>query len=56
MNRNELGQRLAQEAREALPNVRQVVPEEEDWVRTLRAVQGRSIQRQMGRGRSQLER
>jgi hypothetical protein len=55
MNRNELGQRLAQEAREELSQVGQVMPEEEDWVRTLRAVQGRSIQQQM-RGRSQLER
>jgi hypothetical protein len=52
MNRNELGQRLAQEVREGLPQVRQVMPEEEDWVRTLRAVQGRSIQQQMQRGRS----
>jgi hypothetical protein len=55
-NRDELGQRVAEEAREGLPRVRQVMPEEEDWVRSLRAVQGRSIQRQMGRGRSQLER
>jgi hypothetical protein len=56
MNRNEVGRRLAQEAREDLPQVRQVMPEEEDWVRTLRAVQGRSIQQQMQRGRSGLER
>jgi hypothetical protein len=56
MNRDDLGQRLAEEAREGLPRVRQVVPEEEDWVRTLRAVQGRSIQQQMQRGRSGLER
>jgi hypothetical protein len=51
MNRNELGQRLAEKAREALPNVRQVMPEEEDWVRSLRAVQGRSIQQQIGRSK-----
>jgi hypothetical protein len=56
MNRDELGQRLALEAREGLPQVRQVMPEEEDWVRSLRAVQGRSIQAQMMRGRSGLER
>jgi hypothetical protein len=56
MNRNELGQRLAQEVREGLPQVRQVMPEEEDWVRTLRAVQGRSIQQQMRKGRSGFER
>jgi hypothetical protein len=41
MNRDELGQRLAEETRKGLPQVRQVMPEEEDWVRTLRAVQGR---------------
>jgi hypothetical protein len=52
MNRDEMGQRLAEEAREGLPQVRQVMPEEEDWVRSLRAVQGRSIQQQMMRGRS----
>jgi hypothetical protein len=56
MNRDEQGQRLAEEVREALPQVRQVMPEEEDWVRSLRAVQGRSIQAQMMRGRSDLER
>jgi Plasmid recombination enzyme len=56
MNRDELGQRLTQEAREELPQVRQVMPEEEDWVRSLRAVQGRSIQQQMQKGRSGLER
>jgi hypothetical protein len=56
MNWDELGQRLAEEAREGLPQVREVMPEEEDWVRTLRAVQGRSIQRQMQRGRGGMER
>jgi hypothetical protein len=56
MNRDELGQRLAEETREVLPQVRQVIPEEEDWVRTLRAVQGRSIQQQMQKGRSSRER
>jgi hypothetical protein len=56
VNRDELGQRLAEEARVELPQVRQVMPEEEDWVRSLRAVQGRSIQQQMMRGRSGLER
>jgi hypothetical protein len=56
MNRDELGQRLAETARVELPQVRQVMPEDEDWVRTLRAVQGRSIQQQMQRGRSGLER
>jgi hypothetical protein len=56
MNRDELGERLAEEAREGLPQVRQVMPEAADWVRTLRAVQGRSIQQQMQKGRSGLER
>jgi hypothetical protein len=55
MNRDERGQRLAEEARAGLPQVRQLMPEEEDWVRSLRAVQGRSIQQQMQKGRSGLE-
>jgi Plasmid recombination enzyme len=58
MNRDELGQRLAQAAREGLPEVRQVMPEEEDWMRALRGVQERAIRRGVeGRSKNtQLER
>jgi hypothetical protein len=56
MNQNGVGQRLAQEAREELPQVRQVVPEQPDWVQTLQVEQARSIQQQMQRERSGLER
>jgi Plasmid recombination enzyme len=56
MNRDEVGRRLAEEAKEALPDVRQVMPEQGDWVERMRVVQARSIQRQMQRGRGGLER
>jgi hypothetical protein len=58
MNRDALGERLAQEAREGLPQVKQMQPEGVDWVESLRvgmarsvkdAVQGRSKDAQMER-------
>jgi Plasmid recombination enzyme len=58
MNRDALGERLAQEAREGLPQVKQMQPEGLDWVESLRvgmarsvkdAVQGRSKDAQMER-------
>jgi hypothetical protein len=47
MNRDELGQRLAKAAQEALPGVRQVQPEGEDWLESLQVGWARSVQRQM---------
>jgi Plasmid recombination enzyme len=55
MNRDELGERLAQEAREELPQVKQMQPEGVDWVKSLRVARARSI-RDAVQGRSQLER
>jgi hypothetical protein len=49
MNRDALGERLAQEAREELPQVKQVVPEQEDWVESLRVGRARSVRQQMER-------
>jgi hypothetical protein len=58
MNRDALGERLAQEAREELPQVKQMQSESVDWVESLRverarsvkdAVQGRSKDAQMER-------
>jgi hypothetical protein len=51
MNQNELGQRLAEQARRELPEARQVMSEQEDWIRMLQVRQHESIQRQM-QGRS----
>jgi Plasmid recombination enzyme len=57
MNRDALGERLAQEAREELPQVKQMQPEGVDWVESLRVGMARSIQQQMRDVRpSQLER
>jgi hypothetical protein len=57
MNRDALGERLTQEAREESPQVKQMQPEEVDWVESLRVGMARSIQRQMQDVRpSQLER
>jgi Plasmid recombination enzyme len=58
MNRDTIGERLAQEAREELPQVKQMQPEGVDWVESLRVEQGRSIRNAMqGRsGCTQLER
>jgi hypothetical protein len=56
MNRDALGERLAEEAREGLPQVKQMQPEGVDWVESLRVGMARSIQRQMRDVRpSQLE-
>jgi Plasmid recombination enzyme len=52
INRDEMGWHLAQQAREELPEVRQVQSDEADWVESLRVAQARSIQQQM-KGRSQ---
>jgi Plasmid recombination enzyme len=43
MNRDALGERLAQEAREGLPQVKQMQPEGLDWVESLRMGMARSI-------------
>jgi hypothetical protein len=57
MNRDALGERLAQEAREGLPQVKQMQPEGLDWVESLRVGMARSIRQQMRDVRpSQLER
>jgi Plasmid recombination enzyme len=57
MNRDVLGERLVQEAREGLPQVKQMQPEGVDWVESLRVGMARSIQQQMRDVRpSQLER
>jgi hypothetical protein len=58
MNRGEIGERLAQEARKELPQVKQMQPEQGDWVESLRVVRARSV-RDTVQGRSkdaQLER
>jgi uncharacterized membrane protein len=47
MNRDAVGERLAQEAREALPQVKQMQPEGMDWVESLRVARARSIQQQI---------
>jgi Plasmid recombination enzyme len=52
MNREQVGQRLAEEVREKLPQVRQVVPEQEDWVESLRVGRARSV-RDVVQGRSE---
>jgi Plasmid recombination enzyme len=49
MNRDALGERLAQEAREGLPQVKQMQPEGVDWVESLRVARTRSIRQQMER-------
>jgi hypothetical protein len=51
MNRDALGERLAQEAREELPQVKQMQPEGVDWVESLRVGRARSIRAGM-QGRS----
>jgi hypothetical protein len=51
MNRDALGERLAQEAREELPQVKQMVPEGADWVEALQREHRCSVRRQM-QGRS----
>jgi Plasmid recombination enzyme len=57
MNRDAMGKRLTQEAREELPQVKQMQPEGVDWVESLRVARARSIQQQIGDIRpSQLER
>jgi hypothetical protein len=57
MNRDTLGERLAQEAREGLPQVKQMQPEGVDWVESLRMGRERAIKRQIRDVRpSQLER
>ncbi len=43
MNRDALGERLAQEAREGLPQVKQMQPEGMDWVESLRVARARSV-------------
>jgi hypothetical protein len=43
MNRDPLGERLAQEAGEELPQVKQMQPEAVDWVESLRVGRARSI-------------
>jgi hypothetical protein len=54
MNRDALGERLAQESRERLPQVKQMQPEGVDWVESLRVARARSI-RNAVQGRSGLE-
>jgi hypothetical protein len=54
MNRDALGERLAQEAREELHQVKQMQPEAVDWVESLRVGRARSI-RNAVQGRSGLE-
>jgi hypothetical protein len=56
INRDEMGWHLAQQAREELPQVRQVQSSETDWVESLQVEQARSIQQQMQQERSGLER
>jgi hypothetical protein len=51
MNRDALGERLTQEAREGLPQVKQMQPEGVDWVESLRVGMARSI-RDAVQGRS----
>jgi hypothetical protein len=51
MNRDALGERLAQEAREGLPQVKQMQPEGVDWVESLQVGRARSI-RDAVQGRS----
>jgi hypothetical protein len=58
MNRDEIGERLAQEAREELPQVKQMLPEQGDWVESLRVERVRSIKHKVlgsgvGKGESQ---
>jgi hypothetical protein len=54
LNQDELGQPLAQQARQALPQVRQMQPEQMDWIRTLRVGQRRAIQQKI-KAQSQME-
>jgi hypothetical protein len=51
MNRDGVGERLAQEAREGLPQVKQMQPEGVDWVESLAVGRARSV-RDAVRGRS----
>jgi DNA-binding TFAR19-related protein (PDSD5 family) len=43
MNRDTLGERLTQEAREELPQVKQMQPEGVNWVESLRVARARSV-------------
>jgi Plasmid recombination enzyme len=54
LNQDELGQRLAQQARQALPQVRQMQPEQMDWIRALQVEQRRAIQQKI-KAQSQME-
>jgi Plasmid recombination enzyme len=47
LNQDELGQRLAQQARQELPQVRQMQPEQMDWIRALQVEQRRAIQQKI---------
>jgi hypothetical protein len=47
LNRDELGQRLGQQVREELPQVRQVQSSEADWVESLQRDRQAAIQRQL---------
>jgi hypothetical protein len=53
MNRDALGEQLTQEAREGLPQVKQMQPEGLDWVESLRVGRARSV-RDAVQGRSEL--
>jgi Plasmid recombination enzyme len=56
INQDEAGQRLAQAARHHLPQVRQVVPDQADWVQSGRAAQELAIQAPLkGRSPASLE-
>jgi hypothetical protein len=56
LNRDEMGWHLAQQAREELPQVRQVQPSEADWVESLQRERQAEIQRQLQRQQTKQDR
>jgi hypothetical protein len=51
MNQDEVGQRMGLEIRETLPQVRQLMLEQADWVKTLQMEKVQSIRQQLQRER-----